>query len=61
MSKEQIQRVIDIAEERLAKGCTKEEAIAALQEMGIVDENGEIYPHRYGLIWAMQMYPNRYQ
>jgi hypothetical protein len=61
MSEEQIQRVIDIAEERLAKGYTKEEAIHTLKQVGILDENGELSPNYQYLPYAFKMFPNRYK
>lgn len=44
MTDRQIQSIIDYAEEKIAKGVTKEEAVLSLQGAGILDENGELTP-----------------
>ncbi|SFD55407.1 hypothetical protein SAMN05518672_102402 [Chitinophaga sp. CF118] len=61
MSEEEIQRMIDRVEARRAQGFTKEEAISTFQDLGLLDENGEMTPHGENVFWAMEKYPNRYQ
>jgi hypothetical protein len=57
MNEEQIQRIIDYMEEKRAKGCTQEEARLSLQQIGILDENGELKPEHYYLPYALGLYP----
>jgi hypothetical protein len=61
MNEEQIQRIIARAEAKLAKGCTKEEAIHTLKKVGILDANGELSPNFQYLPYALAMFPNRYK
>lgn len=61
MNEEQIQRIIARSEERRARGYTKEEAILAFQQIGILDENGEVSPDHQYIHYAFGMFPNRYK
>jgi hypothetical protein len=61
MTEEQIQRLIDLAEEELAKEVTQEEARLSLQRAGILDENFELMPHYQTLPYGIEMFPNRYK
>jgi hypothetical protein len=40
MSEKDIKNLMDLAEERLKKGYTREEALRALQHAGILDKDG---------------------
>ncbi|SFD55459.1 hypothetical protein SAMN05518672_102404 [Chitinophaga sp. CF118] len=60
MSEEEIQRLVDRTEAKIARGVTKEEAIRSFQEIGLLDENGEMTPHGENVIGALRKYPNRY-
>jgi hypothetical protein len=61
MNEEQIQRIINMAEEQLANGCTKEEAILSLQQIGVLDEYGELTLDHQNLPYAIAMFPDRYK
>ena len=61
MNEEQIQRIIDRANEKLAKGSTKEEARLSLQQIGILNENGELSPDHQHFPYLLKMFPNRYK
>jgi hypothetical protein len=60
MNEKQIQEFIDRIEARRAKGYTKEEAILRFQEIGILDENGDLSPDHQNFPYLMETFPNRY-
>jgi hypothetical protein len=61
MNEKQIQRIIARAEERLARGCSKEEARLSLQQIGVLDANGELSPDHQYFPYAIEMYPNHHK
>jgi hypothetical protein len=61
MNEEQIQRIIDNAKKELARECTQAEARLSLQQIGILDANGELTPDHQNFPYLLEMFPNRYK